>query len=180
MNGPLPSGTEIDAAQARLFERFAALGIEAPTVPYPAHKTVDEGKLLRGAMAGTFTKNLLLRDKKNRLFLLSIHEDREIDLRTLHIRIRASGRLGFASQDRVIEVLGVMPGALTPLGLINDSQGLVTAVIDYCLLGADQLNFHPLVNTRSTGLTPSCLLDFIRSCGREPLIVDFDANLPAP
>ena len=52
------------AAQVRLFARFADLGIFAHVVPYPAHQTVEEGKRARGLMAGTFTKNLLLKDKK--------------------------------------------------------------------------------------------------------------------
>lgn len=165
-------------SRARLFDRFANLAIAAPTVPYPAHKTVEEGKALRGQMAGTFTKNLLLKDKKSRHFLLSIHEDRNIDLKTLHKRVGAKGQLGFASGEKVELYLGVVPGALTPLGLINDIEGVVTAVIDASLLNADQLNFHPLINTESTGLRPDDLLTFIRSCGREPMIVDFDE--PAP
>jgi Ala-tRNA(Pro) deacylase len=105
---------EGDDARARLRERFATLGISAPTVPYPAHATVDEGKHLRGDMAGTFTKNLLLKDKK---VLLAIHEDRDLDLKTLHTLLGAQGRLGCASGDRMIEILGVAPGALTPLGV---------------------------------------------------------------
>jgi Ala-tRNA(Pro) deacylase len=152
--------------------RFARLGISAPSVPYPAHATVDEGKRLRGDMAGTFTKNLLLKDKKGRLFLLAIHEDRDLDLKTLHTLLGAQGRLGFGSGDRMIEILGVAPGALTPLGVINDRDGLVTVAIDAALLDAKQLNFHPLVNTESTGLSPDELLAFIRSCGREPMAVE--------
>src|SRR6476659_8968322 len=119
-----------DDARSRLFDRFASLGITAPTVPYPARATIEEGKRLRGEMAGTFTKNLLLKDKKGRLFLLAIHEDRELDLKTLHTLVGAQGRLGFASGDRMIEILGVAPGALTPLGVINDRDGLVTVAID--------------------------------------------------
>ena len=163
---------EGDDARARLRERFATLGISAPTVPYPAHATVDEGKRLRGDMAGTFTKNLLLKDKKGRLFLLAIHEDRDLDLKTLHTFLGAQGRLGFASGDRMIEILGVAPGALTPLGVINDRESLVTVAIDAALLDAKQLNFHPLVNAESTGLSPDELLAFIRSCGREPMAVE--------
>jgi Ala-tRNA(Pro) deacylase len=159
-------------ARTRLFERFAELGIEAPTVPYPAHKTVEEGKLLRGNMGGTFTKNLLLKDKKDRPFLFSIHEDRALDLKTLHSKVGASGRLGFASPQMMADLLGVSSGALTPLALINDVSGGVTAVIDASLLKADQINFHPLVNTESTGLAPADLLTFIASCGREALLVD--------
>lgn len=163
-------------ARVRLFDRFASLKMAAPTVPYPPHETVEEGKLLRGEMAGTFTKNLLLRDKKGRLFLFSIHEDRALDLKTLHQRVGANGRLGFAPAERMVELLGVQPGALTPLGLINDGAGVVTAVIDASLLGAEQVNFHPLINTESTGLRPDDLLSFIRSCGREPMVVDLDAD----
>lgn len=167
-----------NAARQRLFDRFAELGIEMKIVPYPAHKTVEEGKALRGSMAGTFTKNLLLKDKKSRHFLLSIHEDRNIDLKTLHKRLGAKGQIGFASTERVQEYLDVTPGALTPLGLINDGQGAVTAVIDASLLDAGQLNFHPLINTESIGLSADQLLNFIRTCGREPMIVDFDQPLP--
>ena len=161
-------------AQQALFDRFTALGIAVSTVPYPAHETVEEGKALRGTMAGVFTKNLLLKDKKGRLFLLSIHEDRALDLKTLHKRLGAKGQLSFASAERVTEHLGVRPGALTPLGLINDADGAVTAVLDAELLSAAQLNFHPLVNTQSTGLRPDDLIRFIRSFGCEPLIIDFD------
>ncbi|MGK6312640.1 prolyl-tRNA synthetase associated domain-containing protein [Neorhizobium sp. DT-125] len=135
---------------------------------------MEEGKQLRGAMAGIFTKNLLLKDKKGRLFLFSIHEDRVLDLKTLYTRIGANGRLGFAPAERMVELLGVQPGALTPLGLINDRAGVVTAVVDASLLDADQVNFHPLINTESIGLQPAELLSFIRSCDREPLLVRFD------
>jgi Ala-tRNA(Pro) deacylase len=168
---PASSG---EGARERLLQRFAELGLDAPTVPYPAHRTVEEGKLLRGDMAGTFTKNLLLRDKKGRLFLFAIHEDRELDLKTLHTLVGANGRLGFASGERMEEVLGVAPGALTPLALINDPAGLATVVVDASLLQADQVNFHPLVQEESTGLKPDDLVAFIHSCGRKPLIVDFE------
>jgi Ala-tRNA(Pro) deacylase len=161
-------------ARLRLFDRLSLLGIDAPTVPYPAHRTVEEGKRLRGTMKGVFTKNLLLRDKKARLFLISMHEDRNLDLGRLHRSIGATGRLSFAPAASIIELLGVNPGAVTPLGLINDATARITPVIDKALMEAGQVNFHPLSNGESTGLTPADLFRFIRSCGREPLVVDFD------
>src|SRR6476469_4800482 len=102
-------------ACARLFQRLADLGISAPTVPYPAHRTVEEGKGLRGTMAGIFIKNLLLKDTKRRLFLLAVNEDRVLDLKTLPTLLGAQGRMSFASGELMIERLGVSPGALTPL-----------------------------------------------------------------
>ena len=160
----------IQERRERLFRCLEALGIEAPTVPYPAHRTVEEGKALRGDMDGTFTKNLLLQDKKRRLFLIVAHEDQTVDLKTLHKRIGGSGRLRFASAGQMHDALGIAPGALTPLALLNDGEGLVTVVIDTGLMDADQVNFHPLVNTESTGIKPADLLAFISSCGRDAVI----------
>jgi Ala-tRNA(Pro) deacylase len=161
-------------ARRELFARLRALGIAAPTVPYPGHGTVEEGRALRGQMAGCFTKNLLLCDKRGKLFLVVAQEERAIDLKTLHRLIGASGRLGFAPGEQMRALLGVEPGALTPLALLFDRERQVTSVIDRLLLGEKQVKFHPLVNTQSTGVAPEELLRFIRSCGREPLLVFFD------
>ena len=156
----------------RLLDRFKELGIEVATIAYPAHRTVEEGRTLRGDLPGTFTKNLLLKDKKGRLFLIVARENLEIDLKTFHTRVGANGRLGFASADIMQEVLGVEPGSATPFGLINDERKLVTPVIDASLMSASLVNFHPLVQTASTSIHPNNLMAFIRACGHEPLIVD--------
>ena len=171
----------MNTALDKLLSRFAELGIAAPTVPYPAHQTVEEGKALRGDMSGTFTKNLLLKDKKGRLFLVVANEDGDVNLKTLHTRIGASGRLGFASGDQMRDALDVEPGALTPLAVLNDTDNLVTPVIDASLMSAEQLNFYPLANTESTGISPQDLLSFIASCGREAVIselADSDTGNP--
>jgi Ala-tRNA(Pro) deacylase len=160
-------------AQESLFKRLGELGVVlTPATPYPAHNTVEEGKALRGQMAGTFTKNLLLKDKKGRLFIVVAHEDLTLDLKTLHSRIGASGRVGFASPEQMRDILGIDPGALTPFAVINDSEGLVTVVIDADLMDAEQLNFHPMVQTQSVGLSPGDLQAFIESCGRFPHVIN--------
>ncbi|MDX4953628.1 YbaK/EbsC family protein [Delftia acidovorans] len=174
--GELADDVVSASPRERLFSRLASLGIKAEVVPYPAHSTVEEGKALRGSMAGTFTKNLLLKDKKGKLFLLSIYENRAIDLKSLSSLIGGKGHLSFVLAERMQDLLGVVPDALTPMGLINDGDSLITAVIDASLMTSAQLNFHPLVNTESMGISPAGLVSFVRSCGREPLIVDFDAG----
>ncbi|MDE8346756.1 MAG: YbaK/EbsC family protein [Acidocella sp.] len=162
----------------RLFAHLGDLAIATTTLPYPAHQSVEEGKALRGKMPGQFTKNLLLRDRKNTLFLVVAGEDQTIDLRTLHISIGAQGRLGFAPAAQMETVLGVMPGALTPFAIISDGDAKVRVVIDANLLDADQVNFHPLVNTETTGIRPDDLIKFIRSSGREPIIVNLPDSAP--
>ena len=166
--------TPAGSPQGQLIEFLRSLGIIVNPVAYPAHSTVEEGRALRGDMPGTFTKNLLLRDKKSRLFLIVAEESRSIDLRTLHANIGASGRLGFASSDTVREVLGVEPGALTPLALAHDTNRATTVVLDAKIMHDEQLNFHPLVNTQSVGLRPSELLRLIAATGHEHLIIQFE------
>ncbi len=164
----------VDPRQQELIEFLESLGIKVSRVPYPAHRTVEEGRLLRGDMPGTFTKNLLLKDKKGRLFLVVAEETRSIDLRTLHAKIGASGRLGFAPSDTVREILGVEPGALTPLALMQDRNHATTVVLDGKIINDEQLNFHPLVNTQSVGLSPAELIRFITATGHEYLVAEFD------
>ena len=165
-------------AREELFDRLAELGIATSTVPYPAHRTVEEGIALRGDMPGRFTKNLLLKDKKGTLYLLVAGEDQPIDLKTLHRHVGGRGQLSFASADTMRTTLGVEPGALTPFAIIHDRTCEVRVVLDDTLPGAEQLNFHPLVNTQSTGIRPADLIAFIRAHGREPLVVCV-ANAPA-
>ncbi|HYM04661.1 MAG TPA: YbaK/EbsC family protein, partial [Stellaceae bacterium] len=165
--------TEPSGDQAALFARLKALGIETRTVPYPPHRTVEEGRALRGSMAGCFTKNLLLRDKKGKLYLIVAQEEQPIDLKTLHKRIDASGRLGFASAEDMRQLLHVEPGALTPLALVFDTAARITPVIDARLMGERQVNFHPLINTQSTGIDPRDLVRFIESTGHRPLTISF-------
>ena len=157
-----------------LFRRLEALNIATTTTDYPAHSTVEEGIALRGEMAGMFTKNLLLRDKKKALYLLAVEENRAVDLKILHRRIGARGRLGFAPGEIMIDLLGVEPGALTPFALINDLERAVTPVLDAVLFTAEQVNFHPLVQTGSTGIAPDDLAAFLKAVDHEPVIVDFD------
>ena len=155
----------------RLMARLLNLGIDAPVVRYPAHTSIEEGKRLRDDLSGAFTKDLLLKDKKGRLFFVTAFKDTDIDLKTLHTRIGAQGRLGFASPDAMAELLRVHPGTATPLGLMNDTENAVTLVVDEALLGAEQLNFQPMTHIESIGLTWPQFRTFVASCDREPLVV---------
>lgn len=168
----MTAGHTETAERDRLQAYLAGIGVAAPIVPYPAHTSVEEGKRLRGDLPGTFTKNLLLKDKKSNLFFVTAHEDTDIDLRTLHTKIDARGRLGFAASEVMLQRLHVTPGTATPLALIHDTDQGITLVVDQRLRGADQLNFHPMTHTESIGLSWGDFLRFARSCGHEPLTVE--------
>lgn len=141
-------------------------------VPYPAHSTAEEGRPLRGDMPGTFTTLPAQRQKRTPLLVVA-EETRSIDLRTLHVKIGASARLGFAPPDIVREILGAEPGALTPLALMQDCDHATTVVLDDKLMNA--VDLLPLINTESIGLSPMQLVRFITATGHQRIAVKLDA-----
>jgi Ala-tRNA(Pro) deacylase len=149
---------------------LAALSIETSNVAHPPLRTVEESRALRGDVPGGHTKNLFVKDKKGRLFLLVLNEETQVDLKRVHEKIGARGRVSFGSADLLEEVWGVLPGAVTPFGAINDKAGRVTVVLDEAMMRHARLNFHPLVNTRTTGLASADLVKFLRAAGHEPMM----------
>ena len=130
-----------------------------------------DSQALRGDIAGGHTKNLFVKDKKGRLFLLVLGEETVVDLKRVHEKIGAQGRVSFGSAELLEEAWGVTPGAVTPFGAINDKAGRVSVVLDETMMGHERLDFHPLVNSRTTGLASADLVKFLRATGHEPLIV---------
>jgi Ala-tRNA(Pro) deacylase len=155
-----------------LFARLDELGIAVGSFAHPAVYTVEEAKALRGDLAGAHIKNLFLRNKKGVMWLVTCQEDREIDLKALGERIGA-GRLSFGSAERLMKYLGVLPGAVTPFGVINDRRGQVAVVLDRALPDQDPVNCHPLVNTMTTALSGRDLVRFLESTGHPPQLLDF-------
>ena len=169
---PYPSTVRaMPASPDDLIAYLADLGIETTSVDHPPLHTVEDSRALRGDIAGGHTKNLFVKDKKGRVFLLVLEEDAVVDLKRVHERIGAQGRVSFGSADLLEEVWGVKPGAVTPFGAINDQAGDVRVVLDEAMMRHERLNFHPLVNTRTTGLRSADLVKFLRATGHEPLIV---------
>ncbi len=164
-------GVTRPATPENLFARLDALGIRHVTHEHPPLFTVQQSKELRGDLPGAHCKNLFLRDKKGRMWLVVTFEDRPVDLKTLGARV-GGVRLSFGSAERLMRTLGITPGAVTPFALINDREHLVTVILDREMMQADLLNYHPLSNAMTTTIAPTDLLAFIRDCGHEPVLMD--------
>ena len=153
---------------------MAARGIDQTTHDHPAVFRVEEGLELQAAMPGAHPTNLFLKDKKGRLWLISARQDTVIDLKAAP-KIIGSDRLSFGNEDLMWETLGVRPGSVTALGLINDVERRVSFVLDRRLWEAEVVNFHPLTNTATTGLTQAAFRRFLSEIGREALVIDLGA-----
>ncbi|MEM9205948.1 MAG: prolyl-tRNA synthetase associated domain-containing protein [Pseudomonadota bacterium] len=153
-----------------LFDRFAELGIAVERHNHPPLHTVEESQSLRGEIPGGHCKSLFLKDKKGALWLVVTLEETPIDLKALPKHI-GSARLSFGKPDLLYETLGVLPGAVTPFALINDTDLMVNVVLDAAMMEQDLLNYHPLVNTTTVTIARDDVLKFIAACGHKPDIV---------
>lgn len=111
-------------------------------------------------------KNLYLRDKKKRNYLVTLQQDREIDLKGLGAEIGA-GNLSFGSADRLLENLGIRPGAVSPLAMITGVEKGVTFYMDAQAQEADVIYMHPLVNDRTVAMNRADVLAFFERIGAE-------------
>jgi Ala-tRNA(Pro) deacylase len=155
---------------------LAQLGIAHQTVTHPPLFTVEESQALRGQIPGGHSKNLFLRDKKGaRHFLVTVAHDVAVDLNALGAVLDA-GRLGFASAERLQRHLGITPGSVSLLALVNDTAHAVEFVIDRRLWDADAVHAHPLVNRATMVIPHAALARFLAATGHSPRVVDVPAQ----
>jgi Ala-tRNA(Pro) deacylase len=161
--------------EAELFSFLADLGISVSTVRHPPLYTVADSQSLRGEIPGGHTKNLFLKDKKDNFFLVSVGEDAVVDLKQIHTIIGAASRVSFGKPELLMELLGVIPGAVTVFGLINDTQRRVKVVLDQDLMAHDVINAHPLINEATTSIASADLIRFVEATGHDAAILKVSA-----
>ena len=129
-------------------------------------KTVEADLVVEGEVPFRL-KNLYLRDKKKRNYLVSLQQDHEIDLKALGAELGV-GNLSFGSADRLLQNLGIRPGAVSPLAMVNGAENGVRFFMDARAKAADRVYMHPLVNDRTIGMVPEDLDRFFERIGVEP------------
>lgn len=157
----------------KLLEALDDLGLKTSTLRHEAVFRVGEGEGIKDQLQGAHTKNLFLKDDKGKLWLVSAEQSAKINLKALP-KLIGSGRLSFGSEERLVAALGVTPGSVTALALINDPDHKVEFLLDKTLAEADIVNFHPLTNTATTSLSQADFRTFlIKSLGRRLRVIDF-------
>ena len=142
-------------------------------------RTVEDSKQVRKGFlsaedSGFHIKNLFLRDKKKQNYLVVLQEDAQIDLKELASQLGAV-RLSFGSADRLLECLGVRPGAVTPLSMIIGCKHGVTIHLDKRIMFANKIYMHPLVNDRTIGMSSDGLAHFFEKIGCQPNMLDTES-----
>lgn len=120
--------------------------------------TVEQACFVKNHLNGVGCKNLFLRDKEHRFYLVFLKDDKRGDLKQYQGIFNCS-KLTFASENDLETVLKLEKGSVTPLGIINDNSS-VTLLIDEELLHSI-VTMHPLVNTATIALSCKDLIRFI-------------------
>ncbi len=148
MNGP-----------KELYELFKNLNIDFEYHEHPPAPTIEIAKQYWKDLDATHCKNLFFRNHKgNKHYLVVFEHEQNLSVKTLEQMLK-QGKLSFASEWRMEKYLGIKPGSVSPLALINDKENHVKVFFDKNLLKSKKISFHPCINTASLILK---FKDFIR------------------
>ncbi len=151
------------------------------SISYECHEhvavyTSEQARRLIAPLPGASAKNLFLRDKKGqRHFLLTLDDTKELNLKTFSARLGVSN-LSLASVERLKDRLGVEPGAVSLMALVNDPEHRVEVLIDRDIWQAEALHCHPLVNTATLVIPLAGLRKFLEATGHTARLVDIEAS----
>ncbi len=156
--------------------------LEKQGISYELHRhapifTVQEGVHLKATIPGLHCRNLFLKDKKDRMFLVVVANDTALDMKKLE-GVLGSARLSFGSPERLWTHLGITPGSVCPFVAVNDPGHAVEIILDGFMMKAPLVCYHPLDNSMSICLTPADLLKFFAHTGHSPKILDLSPAAP--
>lgn len=122
------------------------------------------------------TKNIFLRDKRGRRHLLLVTTcEKAVDIKRFAEQANAD-RLSFGSPERLMKYLGVEPGSVTVLGLVNDTTNAVELYIDADVWHTARWRCHPLVNTATLVLSRPDVEKFLASTGHAPHVLKLESR----
>ncbi len=148
-------------------------GIPYQRFDHEAVFTCEQAKEIRTEpMPGKDTKNLFLRDEKGKQhFLVVVGHEKQVDLKALK-QVFGTQKLSFASPERLLAYLGLTPGSVTILGLVNDTSHAVEVFVDNAVWNAEALCCHPLINTATLSIPHDGIVKFLEVTGHKLNIID--------
>lgn len=118
-------------------------------------------------------KNLFIRDdKKRNFYLITVKGDKRVDLKKFK-QEHGTRSLQFASAEMLMEKMGLIPGAVTPMGLLNDSKCSIQWFLDKEFMETDGLiGVHPNDNAATVWMNAADLVELIKDHGNSVTLVE--------
>ncbi len=162
-----------------LYQFLASHQIEYQRIEHPPVYTVEQANRYLLDQPGERTKNLFICDeKKQRYFILWVPSDKQVNFNPIGRELRL-GKVRFGSPEKLKELLGLEPGSVTVLSLVNDTNNQVTLLADRTLWDCESFQCHPLVNTSTLVIRREDIERFFEMTGHTPRLIDVSEKPPA-
>ncbi len=147
-----------DAVEQNTYEVLENLGISYQRVDHPAAYTMEDCAAVDEAFGTELCKNLFLCNRQEtQFYLLLMPGAKNFRTKDLSAQLGVS-RLSFANENHLMDLLGVKPGSVSVMGLINDMDSRVRLVIDRDVLASEYICCHPCRNTSSIKIKTSDII----------------------
>lgn len=147
-----------------MYAEFDRAGIAHETLEHPAVFTVEDSAAIHAALPAAHTKNLFLKDKQKRFWLIVLPSDRRADLKAF-AELLGAGKFSFGKPEEMEALLRVTPGAVTPLAVANVEPGAVSLVFDASFATSPRIAVHPLRNTATVAVPFAALVAWLEGRG---------------
>lgn len=145
--------------EVRVYDLLDSLGIEYMRTDHENADTMEACNKIDAVLDVIICKNLFLCNRqKTDFYLLMMPGDKPFKTKELSSQIN-SARLSFATSDAMLEYLDIMPGAVSVMGLMNDTQNKVRLLVDEDVLKDEYVGCHPCVNTSSLKIRTKDIFD---------------------
>ena len=152
------------------YEYLTAHGVDYEVIEHPAVFNMEEVEKLKLPHPEADAKNLFVRDdKKLHYYMITVQGNKRVDLKPFRKQHRLRN-LSFASADDLMEIMGLIPGAVTPLGLLNDQERKVELYLDAAF--AELISIHPNDNTATVWMKTKDLISIITEHGNRVCVVE--------
>ena len=139
---------------------FSDKGYDYDLHEHQALFTVEDSNKFRGKIKGLHSKNLFLKNKKNKFYLISCEEFTDINLKKVS-KFLSLGNVSFAKEEYLISLLGVKPGSVSPFALLNNIENNIDFYLEEKLYNSEFVNFHPLRNTATITMKCRTFIEFM-------------------
>ena len=158
--------------ELRTYDYLDQLGIAYTRVDHEAAYTMEACEEIDRALDVVMCKNLFLCNRqKTKFYLLLMPGEKKFKTKELSSQIN-SARLSFAEADAMLTYLDIEPGAVSVMGLMNDTGHMVQLLVDEDVLAADYIGCHPCVCTTSMKLRTQDVMEvFVPATGHTPQLV---------
>ena len=147
--------------EVRCYDLLDRLGIDYQRIDHPAAETMEVCEDIDQALGTLICKNLFLCNRQQtQFYLLMMPGDKRFLTKELSHQLGVA-RLSFASGEQMQQLLDTLPGSVSVLGLMNDTDNRVQLVIDTPVTESDTFGCHPCKNTSSLKLRTQDLLEKI-------------------